>query len=103
MIGDKTQIEIFGRPMTVEMDGLTPMEVSALAQTVTDKMRELQESSGIADTYKLAALAALDLAAELHQLKESLKSFQEFDEKKLDELTKALHSVLDDAETAARP
>ena len=99
MIGEKTTIEILGRQMTVEMDGLTPMEVSALAQTVTDKMREIQDASGIADTYKLAALAALDLAAELHQLRESMKNFQEFDEKKVDAMTRELQAALEGEET----
>ncbi len=96
MMGEKTTIDIFGRPLTVEMDGLTPMEVSALAQIVTDKMREIQEGSGIADSYKLAALAALDLAAELHQLRGSIRSFQEFDEKKLDALTRTLEEALEE-------
>jgi cell division protein ZapA (FtsZ GTPase activity inhibitor) len=63
-------VEIFHRRITVSMEKLTPAEIIDLANVVNDKMAEMSEGNPhVADTSKLALLAALDLAAEMHTLK----------------------------------
>lgn len=93
-MGEKVTIQIFGREMTVEIDGVTPTEIQSLARYVTDKMKQVQEDTRIVDSSKLAMLVALELAADLHQAKGMGKSMSELDEKKIEEMIFSLQSVL---------
>ena len=95
MRSEETVIQIFGREMKVEIEGLTPMEVSALAGQVTDKMKEVQQLSGTADSSKLAMLACLHFAAELSQLQERSASSAQIDEKRLDGVLDSLKHALE--------
>lgn len=94
MRGEETVIQIFGREMKVEFEGLTPMEVASLAGQVTEKMREMQQVSGTADSSKLAMLACLHFAAELRLLKEQTTGVERVDERKLDHLIDDLKEAL---------
>jgi cell division protein ZapA (FtsZ GTPase activity inhibitor) len=91
---EETVIQIFGREMKVELEGLTPIEVAALADVVTEKMREVQQVSGTADSSKLAMLACLHFAAELQQLKDQTANASHVDDRKIDGLIDELREAV---------
>ncbi len=66
----RTEIEIFGRKLSVQIEGLAPVEVNELVQLVHQKMANVSDNNPqIADTSKLALLAAIDLAADVRRLR----------------------------------
>ena len=94
-MNEKVDIEIARRRLTVEMEGLTPMQISSLAQRVTDKMAEISaHNNKIADSSKLAILTALAFAEELLRIKESRDTEMRILERKIDEFTLSLQSTL---------
>jgi len=101
-VNDKVDVEIFRRRLTVEIEGLTPIEISSLAQKVDEKIREISEQNEkIADSSKLAVLAALAYAAELAREKEGRETERLFFEKKIEELSRTLESALSAAGAAS--
>lgn len=99
-MNEKVDIEIFRRKLTVEMEGFTPMEISALAHLVTEKMGEIsRQNEKIADTSKIATLAALLFAAELSRLKDAVDTETRVLDNKVEELTLALQNALHSAKT----
>jgi cell division protein ZapA (FtsZ GTPase activity inhibitor) len=97
MINDKIDVEIYGRKLTVEMEGLTQLEAHALARLVSERMAEIATESKIVDSSKLAILTALELAAEKEKLREQLENLRNIEERKIDgmilELEKALEGT----------
>ncbi|HXM94028.1 MAG TPA: cell division protein ZapA [Candidatus Dormibacteraeota bacterium] len=59
------KVQIFGQPYTIhgELDGTY---VQKLAEFVDKKMRAVADATAIVDTQKVAVLAALAIADELH-------------------------------------
>ncbi|MFI5362997.1 MAG: cell division protein ZapA [Elusimicrobiota bacterium] len=65
-MNEKVEVQVGTRRLTVEIEGLMPMEISALAQQVTERMTELQQQNPkVADSGKIALLVALSFAADL--------------------------------------
>ena len=65
-MNEKVDIQIGTRRLTVEIEGLIPLEIKALAQKVSDRVAEMQNAHhNVADTSKIALLVALSYAAEL--------------------------------------
>ena len=94
-MNEKVDIQVFRRKLTVEMEGLPPMEISALAQKVHDKMSEISEQNkGIADSSLLAILASLHFAADLEKGAQSREVAQMAIERKVEEMTIALRAAL---------
>jgi cell division protein ZapA (FtsZ GTPase activity inhibitor) len=94
-MNEKVDIEIFKRKLTLEMEGLTPIEINALAQRVHEKMIEISEHNNkIADSSKLAILAALNFAAELYQIKEARETEMRALDHKVEELNHSLRTAL---------
>lgn len=94
-MNEKVDIQIFRRRLTIEMEGLTPLEIKALATRVDEKMQELHEHNrGVADSSLLAILTALHFAADLEKLQDGRQTEQLALEKKVEELTLALRSAL---------
>ena len=94
-MNDKVEITIYRRNLTVEIEGFTPMEIASLAQKVEEKIQEKADHNPkVADSGKLAILAALDFAAQLYQLSQRLDTEQRATDHKLEELTLALQSAL---------
>lgn len=58
-----TTVTIYGRTYNLRGDG-DPAYLARLAHLVDQKMREVADSTGTADTMKVAILAALNLADE---------------------------------------
>lgn len=95
MLNEKVDIEIRRYKLTVEMEGLTQLEVNALAQVVSDKMAEIEKDSNVVDTYKLALLASLELAGELMRLKTQQDNQRMVEDRKLDEMLVTLQNAVE--------
>ena len=85
MLAEKIRILIYNREYEIDAGGLTPLEASALAQYVTDKMKELERQTKIVDTSRLAVLAALNITDELFRVKASRSHVSGSMDKKADD------------------
>ena|SRR5687767_2762937 len=95
MLNERVDVEIYGRKLTVEMEGLTQLEVHSLAQLVSDKMADIAKDSKIVDSSKLAILTALEVAAENQKLRDQLENLRVVEERKIDSMVLALEQVLE--------
>ena len=95
MISDKVDVEIYGRKLTIEMEGLNQLEINSLANLVDERMREISKDAKIVDSSKLAIMAALDIAADLHRLKSKTEDFDHIEERKVDRMIVSLQKSLD--------
>ncbi len=69
------KVEIFGQEYKIKGVG-DPHYIHRIAGYVDKKMREIAHSSGIMSQSRIAILAALNIADELHQEKEKEKNLQ---------------------------
>jgi cell division protein ZapA len=65
----QTRVQIFGQAFSVGGD-LDEQYVRKLAAYVDEKMRAISESTPTVDSQKIAVMAALAIADELHSLRE---------------------------------
>lgn len=94
-MNEKVDIEICRRKLTVEMEGMTPIEINVLAQKVGERMEEVSaQNPKIADSSKLAILAALSFAVELSRLHEARDTETRAMEHKVEELCLSLQTAL---------
>jgi cell division protein ZapA (FtsZ GTPase activity inhibitor) len=94
-MNEKVDIQVFRRRLTVEMEGLTPLEIGALAEKVHQKMTEISEHNNkIADSSILAILAALHFAADLEALRAKTATEHSAFERKVEELSVSLRAAL---------
>jgi cell division protein ZapA len=70
------KVQIFGQVYSIRGE-LEEKYVQKLAKCVDEKMHAIAEATGIVDTQKLAVLAALAIADELHSLKTELSDEEE--------------------------
>ncbi len=95
-MNEKVEVQIGTRRLTVEMEGLTPLEINGLADKVGERLREIQGSNkGVADSSKLALLAALSFVAELEKERAAHQMTQNMLANKADNLSRALRESLD--------
>jgi cell division protein ZapA len=94
LVNEKLRVRIFGREYEMDPGGLTPLEANQLAAYVDAKMREISESLRIADTQKIAVLAAVNIAFELGQQQNEDTSIRGEDEKKIENMLKTLDKAL---------
>ncbi|MFH1726377.1 MAG: cell division protein ZapA [Elusimicrobiota bacterium] len=90
MIEDKTDVEIYGRKLTIELEGFNQLEVSSIANYVDGRMREIAKDSKVVDTSKLALLTAIEIAAELQRVKTRMEDFDRIEERRIDGMIVAL-------------
>lgn len=69
------KVEIYDQVYNVAGD-LEPEYVEQLANYVDQRMRQIGRGSGAVDSVKLAVLAALSIADELHSLRQSREKSQ---------------------------
>ena len=94
-MNEKVDIEVFRRRLQVEMEGLTPMEISALASTVHERMTEISnQNEKMADSSKLAILSAMFFAAENQKLRSAASVERMAMERKIEEMTLALRAAM---------
>lgn len=97
-MNEKVDVEIGKRRLNVGIEGLTPLEIGALAKVVNDKIDEMaRQNTNVVDTSKLALLAALDLAAELSRLQESSDTARRVLDNKIELMTEKLRESLNAA------
>ncbi|MEA3307490.1 MAG: cell division protein ZapA [Elusimicrobiota bacterium] len=88
-------VKIKGRQFRIKIDGLTPIEISTLANNVEDKMKFIEEKTGEVDTSKLAVLVAIDYASELYNLRQKTEANTQANERKVDTMINNLQKTLD--------
>ena len=95
MQNNEALIKIRGRSIAMAVDGLTELEIGNIADQVEKKMAEIEEKTNIADTSKLAVMAALEFAAKLYNLKQKSENTTEADSRKIEDLVAKLESAMD--------
>ena len=95
LYNDRVRVQIFGREYEMESGGLTPLEVQSVAGYVDEKMHEIATDLGIADTQKVAVLAALNIALDYIQLKEKGQTSGTDFTSQLEKLKKVLVTALE--------
>jgi len=94
-MNEKVDLKIAKRDLTIEMEGLTPLQIMELARQVQDRIDQASSHNPkIVDTQKLAIIAALEMAAELYQLKDAAATERNVIENKIEELSVALRGSL---------
>jgi len=102
-MNERVEIQIGTRRLVVDMEGLTPIEINALAQKVSDRMAELLgQNKTVADTSKIALLAALSFAAELDKERSAHDTTRRVLENKAAELSQSLRDSLEAGDAAGR-
>jgi len=95
MLNDKVEIEVYGRKLLVEMEGLTHFDIHTLAQTVSERMTEIARESKVVDSSKLAILTAMEIAAENQRMRTQLEGLAAVEERKLDGMLLALEKAVE--------
>jgi cell division protein ZapA (FtsZ GTPase activity inhibitor) len=94
-MNEKVDIQIGTRRLTVEIEGLIPLEIKALAQKVSDRVAEMQNNNAnVADTSKIALLVALSYAAELDKERSAHDLTKRMLENKAETLSQSLRESL---------
>lgn len=92
---NKVMVNIYGEeyPITGVSD---PSYISRIADFVDAKMKETANSSRVMTRDKIAILAAMSIASELYEKKESLDISQINLNKKIDSILKRIESTLEE-------
>ncbi|MCX5783575.1 MAG: cell division protein ZapA [Elusimicrobia bacterium] len=78
----------------VSIEGLNPLEAPFIAGEVEKKMKQIEHSTGIVDTLKLALLAAISFASDDYMKEQELNSLKQSDASSLQEMILELESCL---------
>lgn len=82
---ESIQVEIFGQTYSIKA-GNDPGYIRELAAFVDTRMKDVQKGTGTADGYRIAILAALNIADELSRLRSQHDTFRRSTETSLDRL-----------------
>jgi cell division protein ZapA len=82
---ESIQVEIFGQTYSIKA-GNDPEYIRELAALVDTRMKDVQKGTGTADGYRIAILAALNIADELNRLRSQHDTFRRSTETSLDRL-----------------
>ena len=94
-MNEKVEVQIGTRRLVVEMEGMTPIEINALAQKVSERVVDLQsQNNKVADTSKIALLVALSFAAELDKERSAHDLTRRLLENKAESLAESLRDSL---------
>jgi len=94
-VNEKVEVQIGTRRLVVEMEGLTPIEINALAQKVSERVVDLQsQNNKVADTSKIALLVALSFAAELDKERQGHDLTKRLLDNKAESLSESLRDSL---------
>lgn len=94
MIENEVPVRIHRMEFKLSIAGLTELEISTIAKIVTEKMEELEAATKTADTARLAALAAMNFAAELYLLKQQSEDHKRANERRVTDMISTLNSAL---------
>lgn len=90
-------VEIYDQ--VYHLRGVDPVYIAQLAATVDQKMRAVSQHGGTVDSLRVAVLAALNIADELHNLRQSyaeLTGQQQTSQSNLRHRTDSLSGMLDE-------
>ena len=98
MMNEKVEIQIGNRRLSVEMEDLLPMQISALAQLVTDRMAEIQKQHNkTADTSKLYILVMMSFAADYERERHANETMRRAIDSTAERLTESLRESLEES------
>ena len=103
MIEEKIPVQILEHTYEIIGRVSEALYYNSLARYVEDKMKEIQQSTNIVSSQKIAVLAALNVADELFREKENKSFSGKSVDKKYDELIKTLDKALADQAAAPAP
>jgi cell division protein ZapA len=69
-MSERFKVDIYGQTYSMQGD-LDPVYVEELARYVDEKMRSVGNATGLVDSVRVAVLASLSIADELHTLRKS--------------------------------
>ena len=95
MLNERVPVDIRRHKLTVEMEGFTQLEILGFAQAVSDRMHEIEQKTGVVDTYKLALQTCMDFAAELSRLRTQQENERALDDQKLEGMIAGLQNSLE--------
>jgi cell division protein ZapA (FtsZ GTPase activity inhibitor) len=95
-MNERVEVQIGTRRLTVEIEELTPIEINAIAQRVSERMSEMQKAHpNTGDSSKLALLVALSFAADLDKEARAHEMTRRMLENSADRLSQSLRESLD--------
>ena len=103
MIEEKIPVQIMGQTYEIIGNISEALYYNSLARYVEDKMKEIQQSTNIVSSQKIAVLAALNVADELFREKENKTFSGKSADKKYDELIRSLDKALANSSAAPAP
>jgi len=83
-----------GHDYPLESNTGDDLYVNRLAQFVEERMKEIKEESKVVDSYKLAVMAAMNIADEFFRMKDAKGSHSDSFDTKATHLIKLLDSAL---------
>ena len=95
MLNDKVEIEVYGRKFIVEMEGLSQLEISALANRVDTLMHEIAKETKIVDSSKLAILTAIEISGELQRLSQRVEDLDKAEGRQVDGMILDLEKTIE--------
>jgi cell division protein ZapA (FtsZ GTPase activity inhibitor) len=95
-VNEKVEVQIGTRRLTVEIEELTPIEITVLAGRVNERMLEMQKQHpNTADSSKIALIVALSFAADLDKEARAHEMTRRMLENSADRLSQSLRDSLD--------
>ena len=95
MRNERVAINILGKELELEIEGLDPLEVPQISAYVDEKAGQLRRELKIVDTLKLQYYLIAELATEIHLMKTKLTNLERAEEKHIDGMIVALKTALD--------
>lgn len=95
MYEERIPVNILGQTYEILGDPSEALYYNSLARFVEDKMREIQNATHIVSSQKIAVLAALNIADDLFQEKDTKSFASKSSEKKCEDIIELLDSVLE--------
>lgn len=96
MIEEKIPVQIFGQVYEIVGNPSESLYYHSLAQYVEEKMKEIQDTTNIVSSQKIAVLSALNIADELFREREKKSYSVQSVDKKHEELIHILDKILED-------
>lgn len=93
IIMEAVQVEIFGQVYSIK--GMAePDHIKTLAAYVDAKMKEIQKGTGTVDPHRVAILAALTIADELHRARDHSQKIESSAEQAIQRLLKITEGTI---------
>ena len=95
MRNERVAINILGKELELEIEGIEPLEVPQISAYVDEKASQLRRDLNIVDTLKLQYYLIAELAIEIHLSRTKLNNLERVEEKHIDGMIVALTTALE--------